>query len=298
MTDKIKPYYGIDKEREKRWIEHRKKRDEEKAEYNKELTNIKECSTCIPNRYEDYANWGIKKIDKIINHEYREIRNRNRKCPVCYTIFNIKENAFPRLGTLHTLCSLNIMDGTKNPARIAHDYAKSETKDLEDKVYHDDTIGIGEAMKLEKERRRLFNESYHRKFDEVMKELGEIYGIRHSNIGMKQMKKDAIKKMRLIHKIQNKIIRKIRIELAAMGSINKVKSANPKMLAACTMYVLYRYANMYGGTVGLAQGITQRQISELFLTTEVTIRNNYMPLSKFVGEELLKKLEDVMGDYY
>ena len=70
------------------------------------------------------------------------------------------------------------------------------------------------------------------------------------------------------------------------------------MLAACTMYVLYRYANMYGGTVGLAQGITQRQISELFLTTEVTIRNNYKPLSEFVGEELLKELEDAMGEYY
>ena len=55
------------KEREERWIEYRKKKDEERAEYNKQLTNIKECSTCIPNRYEDYANWGIKKIDKIIN---------------------------------------------------------------------------------------------------------------------------------------------------------------------------------------------------------------------------------------
>ena len=71
------------------------------------------------------------------------------------------------------------------------------------------------------------------------------------------------------------------------------------MLAACTMYMLYRYANMNDKhTVGLAQGITQREISELFLTTEVTIRHNYKPLSEFVGEELLKKLEDAMGDYY
>lgn len=292
------------KEREERWIEYRKKKDEERAEYNKQLTNIKECSTCIPNRYEDYANWGIKKIDKIMNPEYKKIRNRNRICPVCKTIFSVKDyyynpqKSFPRLGTLHTRCSLKIMDGTENPARIAHDYAKSETKHLEDKIWHDDDIGGYKLRELENKRRKLFNESYHRKFDEVMKELGEIYGIRHSNIGMKQMKKDAIKKMRLIHKIQNKIIRKIRIELAAMGSINKVKSANPKMLAACTMYVLYRYANMYGGTVGLAQGITQRQISELFLTTEVTIRNNYKPLSEFVGEELLKELEDAMGEYY
>ena len=69
-----------------------------------ELTNIKECSTCLPNRFEDYVNWGIKKADKIINLEYRKIRNRNRICPACKTIFR-NENTFPHLGSLHHPCS-------------------------------------------------------------------------------------------------------------------------------------------------------------------------------------------------